>query len=64
MSKAHRGKGLGETPNRGRGTCPLCKRTGIKVLYENEINGKNIKVCKQCKSAVSHGKKQEEQAAL
>ena len=31
MSKAHRGTGLYEMPLKGRGTCPVCKREGIKV---------------------------------
>lgn len=65
MSKAHRGAGLREEKARsGRGACPVCKRTGIKVIYEQEINGKKYFVCKQCRAAISHGKKQEELAAL
>ncbi|MDR2211774.1 MAG: hypothetical protein LBO65_09990 [Spirochaetaceae bacterium] len=57
MSKAHRGKGLRELASRGRGTCPICKRDGVKVLYELEIEGVKYKVCKTCKAAVGHGKK-------
>ncbi|MDR2313030.1 MAG: hypothetical protein LBE02_00680 [Spirochaetaceae bacterium] len=57
MSKAHRGKGLRDTASRGRGTCPVCKRTGVKVLYELEAEGVKYKVCKTCKAAVAHGKK-------
>ena len=34
MSKAHRGTGLYEMPLKGRGTCPVCKREGIKAIYE------------------------------
>ena len=36
MSKSHRGRGIREVPNRGRGTCPVCKRTGIKAMYEQD----------------------------
>ncbi len=65
MSKAHRGAGLREEKERsGRGACPVCKRTGIKCLYEHKIDDKTILVCKQCRAAISHGKKQEELASL
>lgn len=64
MSKAHRGSGVIELPSRGRGTCPVCKRSGIKVVYEQEINGKKLQVCKQCRSAIKHGKKTEAVASL
>ena len=64
MSKAHRGSGLQALPNAGRGICPVCKRTGIKTVYEHEIEGKKIKICKTCKAAIAHGKKKEAIAAL
>lgn len=64
MSKAHRGSGIRELQNSGRGKCPVCKRTGIKVLYELEINEKKFSVCKQCKAAIAKGKRQEEVAAI
>ena len=64
MSKAHRGSGLKDQPNWGRGICPVCKRTGIKIIYEHEVEGKKIKICKTCKAAIAHGKKKEALAAL
>lgn len=64
MSKAHRGSGIRDQENKTRGTCPVCKRTGIKLSYEHEVNEKTIKICKQCRAAIAHGKKQEELAAL
>ncbi len=64
MSKAHRGFGIRELKNNGRGDCPLCKRTGIKVVYEQELNEKKVMICKQCRAALSHGKMQEAVAAL
>lgn len=64
MSKSHRGRGIRETVNRGRGKCPLCKRTGIKVLYEHEAGGKKITICKQCRAALKHDKMQDALAAL
>ena len=53
MSKADRGTGLYETPLKGRGTCPVCKREGIKVIYEASVDGETKKVCKQCKAKLS-----------
>ena len=53
MSKAHRGTGLYETPLPGRGTCPVCKREAIKVIYEATVDGETKKVCKQCKAKLS-----------
>jgi RNA polymerase subunit RPABC4/transcription elongation factor Spt4 len=57
MSKAHRGKGIRELFARGRGVCPVCGTSGIKLLYEQESGDKKIKVCKPCKAAIKHGKK-------
>ncbi len=50
MAKTHRGKGLVRLPARGRGTCPICKATRIKVLYERTApDGATVKVCKRCR---------------
>jgi hypothetical protein len=57
MSKAHRGKGIRELPARGRGECPVCKRTNVKVLYEHEAGEAKLKICKTCRAALKHGKK-------
>jgi hypothetical protein len=57
MSKAHRGKGLRELAACGRGTCPVCKRENIKLLYEQEAGEKKLKICKTCRAAIKHGKK-------
>ncbi|MGI6440261.1 MAG: hypothetical protein ACOX0W_08390 [Sphaerochaetaceae bacterium] len=51
MAKAHRGAGIRDQVNNGRGDCPVCKRTGIKVLYEIELDGSKTKVCKQCNAS-------------
>ncbi|MCL2294690.1 MAG: hypothetical protein FWC36_07490 [Spirochaetes bacterium] len=64
MSKAHRGSGLAGKPNGGRGLCPVCKRTGIKIVYEYESEGKKFKICKTCKAAIANGKMKEAVAAL
>ena len=56
MSKAHRGKGLQEVPSGGRGVCPVCNRDGVKVLYEQEIEGKKTKICKICNASIANKK--------
>lgn len=56
MSKAHRGKGLRETPAHGRGICPVCNRENVKVLYEQEIEGAKKKICKICKATIANKK--------
>ncbi len=48
MAKAHRGAGIRDQVRNGRGTCPVCKRTAIKVMYEVEVDGNKSVVCKQC----------------
>ncbi len=51
MSTTHRGKGVKDMPNRGRGTCPICKRTGAKLLYAVPAkNEQNVMVCKICRN--------------
>jgi len=64
MSKAHRGSGIRDQIRNGRGDCPLCKRTAIKIGYEQDFDGKKVNICKQCNSAVSKGKMKEAIAAL
>ena len=64
MSKAHRGAGVRELPKSGRGECPVCKRTGVKTLYEIEANSKKVKICKICKASIANGKMKEQVAAL
>lgn len=56
MAKAHRGAGIRDQKFHGRGSCPVCKRTAIKVLYEHEVDGTKAMVCKQCNTALKHAK--------
>ena len=45
MSKPRRGKSIRHLPHQGRGTCPACKTTGIKLLYERVLkDGTKVKV--------------------
>ena len=57
MAKPHRGKGIRELPSRGRGVCPVCNRSGVKVLFEQDAGGQKINTCKVCKAAIKSGKK-------
>ncbi|HOY84984.1 MAG: hypothetical protein LHW45_04935 [Candidatus Cloacimonetes bacterium] len=51
MSKDNRrGKGVKNLPQHGRGECPVCHRTGIKLLNEIKVGDKTVKVCKNCKN--------------
>ncbi len=64
MSKAHRGRPLkDETPNSGRGKCPVTGRTGVKLLYEQEIDGKKVMISKSAKATITNQKKRQEKAA-
>ena len=42
MAKAKRGKNIKTLG--WRGTCPSCKKTGVKLLWEKD----SLKVCKAC----------------
>ena len=57
MSKPNRGKSIWELPSHGRGECPVCKRKGVKTLYEQDADGKKVKICKTCRAAIKSGKK-------
>ncbi len=52
MAKTKRGRSLYNLPSRGRGTCPICSSTRIKLLYQRtKADGGAIKVCKKCANA-------------
>lgn len=50
MSKKNRGAGLMNVPYKGRGTCPICQATGIKLLYALKGQDQSLKVCKRCQN--------------
>ncbi len=62
MSKNNRGTGLRELPKRGRGECPLCGRTAIKLVYEVKKGDETLKVCKNCRHKKFVEPKKEEKA--
>ena len=54
MSKNHRGSGIRSLPAHGRGTCAICGKEDIKVLWEKEINGQTVNVCKFCNAKLKN----------
>jgi len=63
MSKAHRGTGIRTEVNHGRGVCARCGKENIKVLYEKEIDGNNVKICKFCNAALKNIARKEARAS-
>ena len=57
MSKAHRGKGILDQPAHGRGTCPITKQTGVKLLYQTEVDGQTISISKMARATLANGKR-------
>lgn len=58
MSKAHRGKGLRqEQADAARGTCPITKQTGVKLLFDHEADGNKMKISKVGKATLANAKK-------
>lgn len=54
MAKTRRGKVLWKLTNHGRGKCPLCERTGVKLLWQRTgADGTSLDVCKRCRAMKS-----------
>lgn len=47
MGKQKRGRAIKKIAN-WKGTCPLCKRAAVKLLWDKTVNGVALKVCKVC----------------
>ena len=63
MSKNHRGTGIRSLASHGRGTCAICGKTDIKVLWEKEINGETVMICKSCNANLKNKAKVEARKA-
>lgn len=63
MSKNHRGSGIRSLPAKGKGTCAICGKSDIKVLFEKDIDGKTVKICKFCNANLKNKAKKEARAA-
>lgn len=57
MAKTHRGRGTRELVSQGRGKCPKCGRTGIKLLYEVGEGEEKQMICKTCNATLKNTKK-------
>ncbi len=62
MSKAHRGAGIRDQFNHGRGTCPITGKTGVKLMYEHEIDGKKVMISKAAKATITNQKRRQAKA--
>lgn len=47
MAKQNRGRVIKKQVG-WRGTCPLCNRRRVKLVWTKVVEGKKIKVCKIC----------------
>jgi len=64
MGKIHRGSLLKkEMPRSGRGYCQVTKRSGVKLLYDYEFEGKQIKISKLGRAILDNRRKREEKRA-
>ncbi|MFP4373859.1 MAG: hypothetical protein ACLFPO_06000 [Spirochaetaceae bacterium] len=60
MSKSNRGRNLkDERKNGARGTCPITGKTGVKLVYEHEIDGKKVMISKTAKATLENQKRRE-----
>jgi hypothetical protein len=62
MSKAHRGSGIRDQYNHGRGTCPITGKTGVKLMYEHELDGKKVMISKAAKARITNQRRRQEKA--
>jgi hypothetical protein len=53
LGKTKRGKPARVAENWKRGECPLCHRSGVKLLWERNIDGNPVSVCKICSNPAS-----------
>lgn len=64
MGKAHRGRPAREEfPRANRGKCPVTGRTGVKLLYEHEIDGNKVMVSKIGHATLNNQKRRQQKAA-
>jgi len=64
MGKIHRGSLLKkEVPRSGRGYCQVTKRSGVKLLYDYEFEGQQIKISKLGRAILDNRRKREEKRA-
>lgn len=47
MAKNKRGHWVKKEKN-WRGTCPICNRIRVKLLWDKKVDDQKLKVCKAC----------------
>ena len=52
MAKPNRGSIIKKTPG-WRGTCPLCNRKRVRVLWPYSIGEDKVKICKRCNASAN-----------
>ena len=52
MAKPNRGRNIKRTPG-WRGTCSLCKRKRVRIVWPYTMDGDKVKICKRCNSSVN-----------
>jgi hypothetical protein len=50
-------------PGREEGKCPITGQTGVKLVYEHEIDGKKVMISKIGKAALANQKRREAAAS-
>lgn len=63
MSKAHRGRPLKDESGDVRGKCVVTGRSGVKLVYEQEIDGQKVLLSKAGKATLANAKKREARAS-
>ncbi len=58
MGKANRGR-LFKQEGGQRGTCPVTKKTGVKLLFEHEIDGQKVMISKVGRATLRNKSKEE-----
>ncbi|MFP4067836.1 MAG: hypothetical protein ACLFS5_10105 [Spirochaetaceae bacterium] len=60
MGKSNRGRNLkDERTNGARGRCPITGKTGVKLVYEYEMDGKKVMISKTAKATLENAKRRE-----
>ena len=52
MAKPNRGKTIKRIAG-WRGTCPVCNRKRVRILWPYTIGEQKVKICKKCNSSVN-----------
>ncbi|MFW6250774.1 MAG: hypothetical protein ACOC47_06665, partial [Alkalispirochaetaceae bacterium] len=51
-----------EQPNGARGKCPITGKSGVKLVYEHEADGKKMMISKAAKATLANQRRREARA--